>query len=119
MKPLADPSANEQWPSDDETGRHRIAWWLARNVMGRDAVSLVEAVVLNGMQTDKILELRVALAKLAAHYCQAGYQQNLDDYIASEERKANEWLLSSSLCQQKPPLGWNSRRLSTACRSLR
>jgi hypothetical protein len=127
MKPLTDPSASEQRPRDDVQGRHRIAWWLARNALigaiGLGAASLVEWAVLQDIVplglARKIFEVRSALAKLSAYYCQAGYQQNVDDYVASEERKANEWLLSSSLRQQKPLLGWRTRRLSTTCRSPR
>jgi hypothetical protein len=114
MQPLTDPSASEQWPCDDEAGRHRIAWRLARKVHG-DEASLVEHVVLHGAPPEDLARLRAALVKLAAHY----RQFDLDDYITSERRKANEWLLSSSLCQQKPLLGWKTRRLSTACRSPR
>jgi hypothetical protein len=104
MKMLPDPDSGEQWPVDDDAGRHRLEFRWARQMLDRDERRLVEKIVLEGaaILTHRAAldtpTLRSALSKLSARYRRHDYEGYVETKLAVERRKAKEWVRSRGHC---------------------
>ena len=100
MRPLVDPADCTQWPIDDAAGRHRLEHRWAREMLDRVERELVENVICRDRewQATDVAALRTALSKLSVHYRRHDYEHYVEERLALERRKADEWLTLRGLC---------------------